>query len=83
MKYGTWNTKQLAMDFGGPLTEDGNVGYRLTGLARDADTMVRHINNDRQSLSGTARMAAERRHAADAAGRLEPHRQSLRRGQAA
>ncbi|MCR2595556.1 hypothetical protein NSP69_24375, partial [Salmonella enterica] len=41
------------MDFGGPLTEDGNVGYRLTGLARDADTMVRHINNDRQSLSGS------------------------------
>ncbi len=53
VKYGTWNTKQLAMDFGGPLTEDGNVGYRLTGLARDADTMVRHINNDRQSLSGS------------------------------
>ena len=53
VKYGTWNTKQLAMDFGGPLTEDGNVRYRLTGLGRDADTMVRHIDNDRQSLSGS------------------------------
>lgn len=53
VKYGTWNTRQLAMDFGGPLTEDGNVRYRLTGLGRDADTMVRHIDNDRQSLSGS------------------------------
>ncbi|MGE8659018.1 MAG: TonB-dependent siderophore receptor [Achromobacter sp.] len=52
VKYGTWNTRQLAMDFGGPLTEDGNVRYRLSGLGRDADTMVRYINNDRLSLSG-------------------------------
>ena len=52
LQTGSWNKKQIAMDLGGPVTEDGNVRYRLTGLARDSDTMIDYINNDRRSLAG-------------------------------
>ncbi|WP_191579176.1 TonB-dependent siderophore receptor [Achromobacter insolitus] len=52
LQTGSWNKKQIAMDLGGPVTEDGNVRYRLTGLARNSDSMVDYINNDRTSLAG-------------------------------
>ncbi|MBR8653599.1 TonB-dependent siderophore receptor [Achromobacter sp. Marseille-Q0513] len=52
LQAGSWNKKQIAADFGGPLSEDGRVRYRLTGLARDSDTMVRRIDNDRAALAG-------------------------------
>lgn len=44
---GSWRRKQVAVDLGGPLTDDGRVGYRLTALARDAQAMVRQIPDDR------------------------------------
>ncbi|MES2612893.1 MAG: TonB-dependent siderophore receptor [Pseudomonadota bacterium] len=49
---GSWGRKQIAVDLGGPLTEDGRVGYRLTALARDAQAMVRQIPDDRTLFNG-------------------------------
>lgn len=46
LEYGSFNEKQAAVDFGGPLTEDGTILYRFTGLKRDADTQVDHSPND-------------------------------------
>lgn len=44
---GSYNNKQLAGDFGGPLDGNGKLSYRLTGLVRDSDTMIDHIPDDR------------------------------------
>jgi iron complex outermembrane receptor protein len=44
---GSWNNRQVNADFGGPLTEDGTWGYRLTGVVRDSDTMIDNIPDDR------------------------------------
>ncbi|MBD8554995.1 TonB-dependent siderophore receptor [Rhizobium sp. CFBP 8762] len=38
--YGSNNRKQISGDFGGPLTDDGVLTYRLTGLLRNADNWV-------------------------------------------
>src|SRR3546814_11663002 len=39
--------KQVAFDIGGALNENGTVLYRLTGLARNSDTFVYYIHDDR------------------------------------
>lgn len=44
---GSYGRKQLAADFGGPLSDDGVWSYRLTGFVRDSDTQFDHISNDR------------------------------------
>ncbi|MFP4229449.1 MAG: TonB-dependent siderophore receptor [Salinivenus sp.] len=44
---GTYNRLQGQADVSGPLDADGTYSYRLTGLVREADTQVDHINNDR------------------------------------
>ncbi len=40
VEYGSNNRKQLSGDFGGPVTDDGVLTYRLTGLLRNADNWV-------------------------------------------
>lgn len=52
LQAGSWNRKQIAFDLGGPVSEDGRIRYRLTGLQRDSDNMIRQNANDRTSLSG-------------------------------
>jgi iron complex outermembrane receptor protein len=46
-EYGSFDFKQVKADFTGPLTADGRWLYRITGLARDADTQVDFVENDR------------------------------------
>ncbi len=46
-QYGSFNRKQVAADFAGPLNSDGTVLYRLTGLYRDSDTQIDHSPDDR------------------------------------
>ena len=52
---GSFDRKQLAGDFAGALTEDGNLSYRLTGLIRRSDTMVDDISDDREFAAGSIR----------------------------
>lgn len=40
VEYGSNNRKQVSGDFSGPLTDDGVLTYRLTGLLRNADNWV-------------------------------------------
>jgi iron complex outermembrane receptor protein len=49
--YGSFDFKQVKFDFGGPATSDGRWLYRFVGLARDADTQVDFVENDRIFLS--------------------------------
>jgi iron complex outermembrane receptor protein len=44
---GSFDRFQGAFDLGGPITKDGAVLYRLTGLARDSDTQVDFVEDDR------------------------------------
>jgi len=47
VEYGSYNRKQLSADFGGPITSDGSLTYRLTGLLRDADNWVDNTPDDK------------------------------------
>ncbi|QIL73761.1 TonB-dependent siderophore receptor (plasmid) [Diaphorobacter sp. HDW4B] len=51
VQLGSWGRKQVAADLSDSLTEDGRVRYRVTALARDADTMLDHTRNDRISVA--------------------------------
>ena len=42
---------QTAFDFGGPLTEDGTFAYRLTGIARIADTQYDFAEEQRIAIA--------------------------------
>ncbi|KZD07850.1 TonB-dependent siderophore receptor [Oceanibaculum pacificum] len=44
---GNFGRKQIATDHGGKLDEEGKFTYRLTALARDSDTMVDYIPDDK------------------------------------
>ncbi|GLK75732.1 TonB-dependent receptor [Methylopila jiangsuensis] len=44
---GSHDRKQAAFDVSGPLDADGRFLYRLIGLARDADTQVDHVEDDK------------------------------------
>jgi len=50
---GSWNRRQGSVDLGGPVTEDGRVRYRLSGLVRRGDSMIGVMPDDRTSLSGS------------------------------
>ncbi|RZJ26515.1 MAG: TonB-dependent siderophore receptor [Haliea sp.] len=52
LQTGSWNRRQIAGDFGGPIGTDGTFSYRLTGLVRESDTMIDPIRDDRTLLSG-------------------------------
>jgi iron complex outermembrane recepter protein len=44
--YGTFDYKQVKFDMTGAASADGKWSYRLTGLARDADTQTDYVEND-------------------------------------
>lgn len=50
---GSWNRAQIAADLSGPIGDDGTLGYRITGLTRSADAMVKEIPDDRSAFSGS------------------------------
>jgi iron complex outermembrane receptor protein len=51
VEYGSFDRKQLSADAGGAITEDGSWSYRLTGLVRDADNWVDHVNDDKRFIA--------------------------------
>ncbi len=51
VEVGSFDLHQGTFDFGGPLNDSGTLLYRLTGLARNSDTMVDHIKDDRYYLA--------------------------------
>lgn len=48
---GSWNRLQGAIDVGGKLDKDGKLYFRLTAVARDADTQVDYIRNQRIGIA--------------------------------
>lgn len=44
---GSFDHLEGRFDFGGPLDEEGQFLYRLTGLGRDSDTQVDHVPDNR------------------------------------
>ena len=51
IEYGSFDFKQVKLDATGVLTSDGKWLYRIVGLARDADTQVDFVDNDRLMLA--------------------------------
>ncbi len=51
VEYGSFDFKQVKLDSTGKLTDDGKWLYRIVGLARDADTQVDFVDNDRLMLA--------------------------------
>lgn len=51
IEYGSFDFKQFKIDSSGPLTEDGKWLYRIVGLARDADTQVAYVENNRLMIA--------------------------------
>lgn len=47
LSVGRFDRYEGKFDFSGPIDEAGTWSYRLTGLARDSDTQVDYINDDR------------------------------------
>lgn len=48
---GSFDRLQGAFDLSGPIDEEGRFLYRLTGLARDSDTQVEFIKDNRQFIA--------------------------------
>ena len=44
---GTFDRFEGKFDLSGPITEDGALLYRVTGLARDSDTQIDYVDDDR------------------------------------
>ncbi|HSW27583.1 MAG TPA: TonB-dependent siderophore receptor, partial [Burkholderiaceae bacterium] len=51
VQFGSFARKQVQADLTGPLTADGQWLYRLVALARDADTQVDYVRDDRSLLA--------------------------------
>lgn len=51
VEYGTFDKKRTTFDFGGPIDDEGQYGYRLSGLYNDEDGQIEHTESRRQSLS--------------------------------
>lgn len=51
VEYGTFDFKQIKADMTGRLTGDGKWLYRIVGVARDADTQVDYVENDRKLIA--------------------------------
>lgn len=47
VELGSFRRRQVSGDFGGKLSEGGEWSYRLTGLLRQSDTFIDHVNDDR------------------------------------
>ncbi|MDQ8700722.1 TonB-dependent siderophore receptor [Hyphomicrobium sp. LHD-15] len=50
VEYGTFDFKQVKFDTTGLVTSDGKWSYRLTGLARDSETQVDYVDDDRYAI---------------------------------
>ncbi|MCE0504019.1 TonB-dependent siderophore receptor [Roseivivax sp. GX 12232] len=50
LSFGNHARKQIGLDVGGDLTEDGRLAYRFVGLYRDAETHVQHSQDDALAL---------------------------------
>lgn len=48
---GSFDRRQLAADVTGPLTDDGQLLYRLVALKRDSDTQVDYVEDDGELLA--------------------------------
>lgn len=48
---GSYDRAQVNFDIGGPLNDQGTVLYRLTGLARDANTEAKYVPDDRMFIA--------------------------------
>ncbi|WP_250654893.1 TonB-dependent siderophore receptor [Alkalimarinus coralli] len=46
LQYGTFDRKQVGIDFTGKVNDSGTFLYRLVGVARDSDTQVDHVEDD-------------------------------------
>lgn len=53
LQAGSFDLRQVAFDVGGPLDADGHWLYRLTALARQSDTPVDYIADDRYYVAPT------------------------------
>lgn len=51
LQTGSFDRRQLAVDLGGPVDEEGKFLYRLTGLVREAGTQVDYIDNNRSFIA--------------------------------
>ena len=51
VQLGSWNRRQLQADLTGPLTADGQWSYRLIAVAREADTQVDFVPDDRRLIA--------------------------------
>lgn len=51
VQLGSWNRRQVQADLTGPLTADGQWSYRLIAVAREADTQVDFVPDDRRLIA--------------------------------
>lgn len=51
LSFGSFDRKEAALDFTGPLDKDGNVLYRVVALARNSDTHIPGYADDRLLLA--------------------------------
>lgn len=47
LSYGSFDRRQVAADFGGPIGTGDQWRYRLTALVRESDSQVEHVADDR------------------------------------
>lgn len=47
LEYGSFDRKQVSIDLSGPLDSAERLAFRFTALARDAETFVDRVNDDR------------------------------------
>lgn len=47
VELGSFSRRQVSGDFGGKLSDSGEWSYRVTGLLRQSDTFIDHVNDDR------------------------------------
>lgn len=50
-QFGSFSSAQGAFDLGGPLDDQGQFLYRLTGLDRENDTQTDHVHDKRQFIA--------------------------------
>ncbi len=51
LELGNYDRRQYTLDLGGPLDDQGQFSYRLTGLWRDSGTQVDHVDDDRRYIA--------------------------------
>jgi iron complex outermembrane receptor protein len=51
VEVGNYDRRQYTFDLGGPLDDQGQFSYRLTGLWRDSGTQVDHVGDDRRYIA--------------------------------